>query len=91
MSLLALHGVLQDDQTSIVVDDAPLLDLLDGSKTAETGKVIVQAAISNAGRLHGAGDVTHLRQARFHGPVFQHTRGAKSRQFITTTGYGNED
>jgi hypothetical protein len=33
MSILAPHGVLQNDQASIVADNTPLLDFFDGSKT----------------------------------------------------------
>jgi hypothetical protein len=41
------------------IGNCPFLDLLQGSKAAEAGKVIVQAAISYAGRLTGAVDITH--------------------------------
>jgi hypothetical protein len=41
------------------IDDPPFLDLLQGSKAAQTGVVIVQAAISYARGLSGAVDITH--------------------------------
>jgi hypothetical protein len=49
MSLAAHPGILQDDQASLVIDDSPLLDLLDGSKTPEARIIIVEATISYAG------------------------------------------
>ena len=42
-----------------IIDNAPLFDLLEGSKAAEAGKVIVQAAISYARGLNGGVDITH--------------------------------
>jgi hypothetical protein len=41
------------------VDNPPFLDLLQGSKAAEAGKVIAQAAIAYARGLSGAVDITH--------------------------------
>jgi hypothetical protein len=52
-------GVLKNDKTPMMIDNPPFLDLLQGSKAAEAGKVIVQAAISYARRLSGAVDITH--------------------------------
>jgi hypothetical protein len=52
-------GVLQNDPTPMMIDNPPFLDLLQGSKAAEAGKVIVQAAISYARRLSRAVDITH--------------------------------
>jgi hypothetical protein len=43
----------------MIVDDAPFLDLLQGSKAADAGKVVVQAAIPYAGRLSGGVGITH--------------------------------
>jgi hypothetical protein len=41
-------GVLQDDAAPLIIYQPPFLDLLEGSKTAEAGEVIVQAAIAYA-------------------------------------------
>ena len=57
--LSAPCGVLQYDAASMIIDNAPFLDLLQGSKAAEAGKGIVQAAISDARGLSGAVDITH--------------------------------
>ena len=46
--------------TPTIIDNAPLFDLLERSKAAEAGKVIVQAAISYARGLNGGVDITHL-------------------------------
>jgi hypothetical protein len=43
----------------MIIDNPPFFDLLQGSKAAEAGKVIVQAAISYARGLSGAVDITH--------------------------------
>jgi hypothetical protein len=50
---------LQNDATPMMIDNPPFLNLLQGSKAAAAGKVIVQAAISYARRLSGAVDITH--------------------------------
>jgi hypothetical protein len=50
---------LQYGAASMIVDHGPLFDLLQGSKAAEAGQVIVQAAISDAGGLSGAVDIIH--------------------------------
>jgi hypothetical protein len=50
---------LQNDTAPVIVDDPPFFDLIQGSKAAEAGKVIVQAAISYARGLNGAVDITH--------------------------------
>jgi hypothetical protein len=39
--LFPLPGILQNDAAAIIVDNPPLLDLLDRSKAAEAGKIIV--------------------------------------------------
>jgi len=52
-------GILQNDAASIAIDNSPLFDLVQRSKTAQTGQVVVEAAISNARRLSGAVDITH--------------------------------
>jgi hypothetical protein len=39
--LFALLGVLQNDTAPMIADDPPLFDLLERSKAAEAGKVIV--------------------------------------------------
>ena len=57
--LSPLLGVLKNDTTPMMIDNPPFLDLLQGSKAAEAGKVIVQAATSYARRLSGAVDIIH--------------------------------
>jgi hypothetical protein len=59
MRLFALPGVLQNDAAPRQVDHAPFLDLFQGSKAAETGEVVVQAAVSDAGGVSGAVDISH--------------------------------
>jgi hypothetical protein len=54
-----LFGVLQNDVAPTIVDSPPFFDFLQGSKAAETGKVIVQATISDARGSSGAVDFTH--------------------------------
>ena len=73
----------------MVIDNPPFFDLLQRAKAAETGQVVVEAAISDARRLSGAVNVTHLR--RDHGevsdlsthvernPGFHHTGGDPER------------
>jgi hypothetical protein len=39
--LSSLLGVLQNDTAPMVIDNPPFFDLLQGSKAAEAGKVIV--------------------------------------------------
>jgi hypothetical protein len=51
---------LENDSAAVIVDNPPFFDLLQGSKAAEAGKVIVQAAITYAWGLKGSVDVTHL-------------------------------
>jgi hypothetical protein len=48
MGLSALVGVLQDLAAPHIVDNRPFFDLIQGSKAAQTGEVIVQAAIPYA-------------------------------------------
>jgi hypothetical protein len=43
----------------VIIDNPPFFDLLQRSKAAEAGKVIVQAAISYAWGLNGVIDITH--------------------------------
>jgi hypothetical protein len=50
---------LQNDSAALIIDNPPFFDLLHGSKAAEAGKVIVQAAISYARGLNGAVDISH--------------------------------
>jgi hypothetical protein len=52
-------GVLQNGMPPNIVDNPPFFDLLQGSKAAEAGKVIVQAAISYARGSSAAVDITH--------------------------------
>ncbi len=53
-------GILQNNAASMVIDSPPLFDLLQRAEAAETGIVIVEAAISHARRAVG---ITHLLQA----------------------------
>src|SRR5271168_2935452 len=57
-------GILQNNKPSMIIDNAPLFNFLQRSKAAETGEVIVQAAISDARRLSRAVVITHLRRAK---------------------------
>jgi hypothetical protein len=57
--LASLLGVLQNDTSPVVIDNPPFFDLLQRSKAAEAGKVIVQAAISYARGLSRVVDITH--------------------------------
>jgi hypothetical protein len=57
-------GILQNATAAMVIDDPPLFDLLQGSETAETDIVIVEAAVADAWRLSGAVGVTHLSRAQ---------------------------
>jgi hypothetical protein len=36
-----LLGVLQNNEASLIIDNSPFLDLLQGSKAAEASKVII--------------------------------------------------
>jgi hypothetical protein len=54
-----LLGVLQNDEAPLIIGNSPFFYLLQGSKAAEAGKVIVQAAISYARGLRRAVDFTH--------------------------------
>jgi hypothetical protein len=44
-------GILQNNAAPMVIDHPPLFDLLQRSEAAETGVVIVEAAISHTRRL----------------------------------------
>jgi len=57
--LSPLLGVLQNDTAPTIVDNPPFLNLLQGSKAAEAGEFIVQAAISYARGFSGAVDIIH--------------------------------
>jgi hypothetical protein len=45
----------------MIIDNAPFLDFLQGSKAAETGVLVIEAAIPYAGRLGAVVDISHLR------------------------------
>jgi len=62
--LPALFRVLQNDTAPMLIDNRPFFDLLQRSKTAEAGKVVVQTAIADARGLSGDFDFTHCRTAR---------------------------
>jgi hypothetical protein len=59
MCFSPLSGVLQNDAAPMIIDSLPFFDLIQGSKAAEAGKVIAEAAISYARGLSGAVDSTH--------------------------------
>jgi hypothetical protein len=63
MGLFAPPGILQNNAASMVIDNPPLFDLLQRAEAAETGVVIVEAAVAHARRLSGAVGITHLRRA----------------------------
>jgi hypothetical protein len=63
MCLFPPLGILQNNAASMVIDNPPLFDLLQRAEAAETGIVIVEAAVSDARRLSGAVGITHLRRA----------------------------
>jgi len=59
-----------------VIDNPPLFDLLQRAEAAETGIVIVEAAVSDARRLSGAVGITHLRRAPWREfRIWSHGRG----------------
>jgi hypothetical protein len=43
----------------MIIDKAPFFDLLQASKAAQAGQLVVQAAIADAGGLNGAVGITH--------------------------------
>jgi hypothetical protein len=55
----AVAGVLQNDAAPTVIHKPPFFDLFQGSKAAQAGEVIVQAAIADARGLNCAVGVTH--------------------------------
>jgi hypothetical protein len=61
-----------------IIDNPPFFDLLERSKAAEAGKVIVQAAISYARGLNGGVDIIHLRRRELRGSEFDHTSEGES-------------
>jgi hypothetical protein len=74
---------LQNDAAPMLIDDRPFLDLLQRSKAAQAGKVIVQATIADAGRLNGAADITHA-DAWLKGWHLITGRSTESRHCITS-------
>jgi hypothetical protein len=48
----------------MIIDDAPVFDLVERPKATDADVVIVQAAISYARRLDGFVDITHFHWAR---------------------------
>jgi hypothetical protein len=57
--LSPLFGVLQNDTAPLIIGNPPFFDLIQGTKAAEAGKVVVQATIPYARGLSGTADVTH--------------------------------
>jgi hypothetical protein len=43
----------------MIIDDAPFLDLIQGSKAADADEVVIQAAIAYARRFSGAVGIDH--------------------------------
>jgi hypothetical protein len=69
MSLFSpLLGVLQNEMTPMTIGNSPLFDFLQRSKAAKTDDIIVEAAISDARRLSGAVDSTHLGRQQLRAP-----------------------
>src|SRR6201986_4116256 len=67
ISLFAALSILQNDTAPLVTGNSPLFDLLQRSEAAETGQVIVEAAVSHAWRLSRAVGITHLRRRPLRG------------------------
>jgi hypothetical protein len=67
-----------------IIHNSPLFDLLERSKAAEAGKVVVQAAISYARGLSGGVDFTHLYAHDCEAANLTHRRGG-IREYITMT------
>jgi len=59
IGLSPLLGVLQNDAAPVIIDNPPFFDLVQGSKAAEAGIVVVEAAIAYARGLSGAVGITH--------------------------------
>jgi hypothetical protein len=55
----SLPGVVQNDTPPGIIDQPPLFDFFYGAEAAEADEIIVQAAISLAGRLNDVFDLTH--------------------------------
>jgi hypothetical protein len=55
----ALLGIAQNDAPSMIIDQSPLFDLFQGSKAAQAGQVVIQAAIADAWGLSGTVNITH--------------------------------
>src|SRR5580704_13515702 len=66
----------------MIIGDPPLFDLIERSKAAETGKIIVEAAISNAWGWNAAVDFTHLFREH-DGSGLDHIEQRGSRKSIT--------
>jgi hypothetical protein len=52
-------GVLQNDAATAIIHEPPFFDLFQGSKAAQAGELVVQAAIADARGLNCAAGVTH--------------------------------
>ena len=55
----AIAGVLQNDAAPTIIDKPPFFDLLQGSKAAQAGEVVGQAAIADARGLNCDLGITH--------------------------------
>jgi hypothetical protein len=55
----ALFRILQNDAAPTIIDESPFFDLFQGSKAAQAGQVVIQAAIADAGGLNSAVGITH--------------------------------
>jgi hypothetical protein len=69
----------------MIIGNPPLFDFIERSKAAETGKVIVEAAISNARGWNVGVDITHLFRSIIRGSEFDHIEQPESRKSITRT------
>jgi hypothetical protein len=65
--LSALARILQNDPAPMLIDNAPFLDLLQGSKTAKAGEIVVQAAIAYARGLSRLVAITHMTYTALRG------------------------
>jgi hypothetical protein len=59
MRRLSLLSIAQNSLASMIIDQRPFLYFLQRAEAAETGVVIVQATVSNTGRLSEAVHITH--------------------------------
>jgi hypothetical protein len=81
--------ILQNVAAPTIIDNRPLLDLVQRSKAAQADVVIVEATIAHARRLSGIVGVTHLR-VRYEVLKFHHTGAKEVRASITRRAGGRK-